>query len=214
MKRPVVGLVDYDMGNLKSVSKAMEAVGLKVKAVDSPAKMRGVDGILLPGVGAFRVAVRNLKARKLFKPLRTWIAEKKPFFGICLGYQLLFQKGMEGGKPEKGLGIFKGEVRRFRAERRLKVPHMGWNRVRTRPGDKPGKDFFRGIPSGSYFYFVHSYFPVPRDKGIVAAQTRYGVPFASGVAWDRSFACQFHPEKSGANGLKLLKNFASVLGRC
>ena len=209
MKRPLVGLIDYDMGNLKSVSKALESVGLKVRAVDAPSKLKGLDGIVLPGVGAFRVAVKNLRSRNLFKPIQIWIGTGKPFFGICLGYQLLFQKGMEGGRPEKGLGIFRGEVRRFRAQAGLKVPHMGWNRVR--PAGKKAAPLFKGIRPGSFFYFVHSYFPVPKDRKIVATKTVYGSPFASSVAWDASFACQFHPEKSGSNGLKLLRNFASRL---
>jgi len=205
MKRAVAGLIDYDMGNLQSVRHALETTGLKVKTIERPSQLKGVDAVVLPGVGAFRVAVKNLKSRKLFEPVRNWIAERKPFLGICLGYQLLFQEGKEGGRAEKGLGIFKGKVKKFAAKSGLKVPHMGWNRVK-------GKcKFLNGIPDGSYFYFVHSYFPVPADKSLAAVRTTYGAPFVSGIAWDNSFACQFHPEKSGNAGLRLLKNFAGQI---
>lgn len=206
MKAKTVGLIDYDMGNLKSVAHALEKVGLKVKTVDSPEKLKGLTAIVLPGVGAFRVAVKNLKARKLFKPVQEWIAAQKPFLGICLGYQLLFETGKEGGVSEKGLGIFKGKVQKFPSKKNLKIPHMGWNTVRPL-----NPKIFSGLGSAPYFYFVHSYFPVPEDKKIVAAQTEYGLPFSSCIAWNNSFACQFHPEKSGTNGLKLLKNFAAQI---
>lgn len=213
MSKPVAGLVDYDMGNLKSVSKALEKVGLNVRPVDDPKQMRNLDALVLPGVGSFRVAVKNLRSRKLFSPVREWIRSEKPFLGICLGYQLLFERGKEGGSEENGLGIFKGKVQKFSASKNLKVPHMGWNRVR-RSNSPQAKVIFKGIPDGSYFYFVHSYFPVPRDGRIVAGKTAYGKNFSSCIAWDNSFACQFHPEKSGDNGLKLLKNFSGNLQAC
>ena len=142
--------------------------------------------------------------------MREWIASRKPFLGICLGYQMLFERGREGGRSEKGLGIFKGKVEKFSPSKNLKVPHMGWNRVK-RSGSPLTKGMFRGIPDGSYFYFVHSYFPVPQDRGLVAGRTRYGKDFSSCIAWDHSFACQFHPEKSGDNGLKLLRNFSGTV---
>ncbi len=206
MSAKTVGLIDYDMGNLKSVAHALEKVGLKVKTVDSPSKLKGISALVLPGVGAFRVAVKNLRTRKLFEPVREWIETKKPFLGICLGYQLLFEEGKEGGTSEKGLGIFKGKVKKFPSKNNLKIPHMGWNKVMP-----VNKKIFSGIGKTPYFYFVHSYFPVPEDKNLIAAKTEYGMPFSSCIAWNHSFACQFHPEKSGANGLRLLKNFAAQI---
>ena len=213
MSKPVAGLVDYDMGNLKSVSKALEKVGMQVRPVGSPGQMKDLDALVLPGVGSFRVAVKNLKSKNLFSPIREWIRSEKPFLGICLGYQLLFERGKEGGGNEKGLGIFKGKVQKFTASKNLKVPHMGWNRVRRT--DQPrAKGIFKGIPDGSCFYFVHSYFPVPRDEKITAGRTVYGKKFSSCIAWDHSFACQFHPEKSGDNGLQVLKNFSGNIQAC
>ena len=209
MKKIKIGLIDYGMGNLKSVSKALEKVGARVWMVDKPSRFKNVSALVLPGVGAFHVAVRNLKEKKLFKPVQEWIRSGSPFLGICLGYQLLFQGGKEGGKMEKGLGIFPGKVQRFPKKRNLKVPHMGWNQVEPA---KPVSGIFRGIPNGSYFYFVHSYFPVPEDRKTIATKTRYGNDFASSIAWGNSFACQFHPEKSGDNGLKLLRNFVRQAG--
>ena len=203
--KPKVGLIDYDMGNLKSVSKALEKVGARVQTIEKPTQIKGLQALVLPGVGAFRTAVKNLKSRKLYGPVQKWIRSGKPFLGICLGYQLLFEEGMEGGTKEKGLGIFQGRVKTFPRTKALKVPHMGWNGINFYNGNH--SKIFRGIPEGAYFYFVHSYFPVPKDKKIIATETRYGRDFASSIAWKNSFACQFHPEKSSANGLKLLENF-------
>jgi len=213
MSKLVAGLVDYDMGNLKSVSKALEKVGMKVRTVDSPGKMKGLNALVLPGVGSFRAAVRNLRTRRLFSPVRNWILSEKPFLGICLGYQLLFERGQEGGRLEKGLGVFKGKIEKFSPSSSLKVPHMGWNQVKREKNSLAGK-IFKAIPDRSYFYFVHSYFPVPRDSKITAGRTAYGKNFSSCIAWNNSFACQFHPEKSGDNGLKLLRNFAGNIRAC
>ena len=216
-----IGLIDYDMGNLKSVSKALEKVGARVRMVEKPSQIKGVSALVLPGVGAFGVAVKNLKKRKLFGAVRDWIGADKSFLGICLGYQLLYQTGLEGGKKENGLGIFKGSVQRFPRAKNLKVPHMGWNQIQKtsqvsslKSQVKSANGIFNEIPDGSYFYFVHSYFPVPKDKKIVATNTKYGGDFASSIAWGKSFACQFHPEKSGENGLKLLRNFVREAASC
>ena len=202
-----VGLIDYDMGNLKSVAKALEKTGSEVRLVNEPSRLKGIDVLVLPGVGAFDAAVRNLKKRRLFGPVQNWIETQKPFLGICLGYQLLFEKGEEGRSRQKGLGIFKGNVRRFPKKRSLKVPHMGWNRIRWDKKSAAGSGLAESIPDGSYFYFVHSYFPVPSERKWVSTTTKYGIPFASSITKGRLFACQFHPEKSGENGLRLLKNF-------
>ena len=202
-----VGIIDYDMGNLKSVAKALEKVGAEVRLVDRPSPLKFSDVLVLPGVGSFHIAIQNLKKRRLFEPIRNWISEQKPFLGICLGYQLLFEKGEEGRSGEKGLGIFKGNVRRFPRKKNLKVPHMGWNQISWERGGSVRSALLEAIPDESYFYFVHSYFPVPSEKDIVATTTDYGIKFASSVWRGRLFACQFHPEKSGENGLRLLKNF-------
>ena len=207
MSKKKIGLIDYGMGNLNSVSKALQAVGAEVQWVESPSQLDSCDAVVLPGVGAFNVAVRNLKSQGLFDPLRNWISAGKPFLGICLGYQLLFTRGEEGGKKEKGLDIYNGSVRRFPHKKNLKVPHMGWNRVDMQRGGGKRADVFQGLGKEPRFYFVHSYFPEPTDKKIVATTTDYGLTFASSISDGQLFACQFHPEKSGDNGLRLLKNF-------
>ena len=210
MKKGLFGLVDYDMGNLRSVAKALEVVGARVAPVTGPRGFAGLDALVLPGVGAFGAAVRNLRRRRLMGPIRDWILSGKPFLGICLGYQLLFQKGEESRSAERGLGIFSGKVRKFPARRKLKIPHMGWNQVRFAASRKSAGGIFSGIPQDSFFYFVHSYYPEPRDGSLAASVTRYGVDFVSSVRKDRLFACQFHPEKSGKDGLRILSNFAGI----
>lgn len=217
---PSIALIDYGMGNLRSVAKAFELSGARVEWVDRPERIRRHDVVLLPGVGAFQVAVENLKKRKLFDPVRKWIEEKKYFFGICLGYQLLFERSDEGSRDSEGLAVFKGDVEKIPRKKNLRIPHMGWNTIFKKPeagsqkSDQKKADLysvasglFSGIPEKSYFYFVHSYVPVPEDKHIIATTTEYGVQFASSIATDRLFASQFHPEKSGENGLRLIRNF-------
>lgn len=205
-----MGLVDYGMGNLNSVSKALELAGARVDIVDRASSFRKCDGIVLPGVGAFAMAVRNLKEKSLAKRLIDWISSGRHFLGICLGYQLLFRESQEqlGGK-EKGLGIFAGSVRRFPKQKTFKVPHMGWNQVAL---TKKSSGVFKGIRSGSYFYFVHSYYPDPEDRSIFASRTVYATDFVSSVESGNLFACQFHPEKSGRDGIKLLSNFVMMAG--
>lgn len=219
MKKPLVGLLDYEMGNLNSVSKALEKVGASVRWVEMPSQLKGLDALVLPGVGAFSCAVKNLKKRKLFDPIGEWIVQEKPFLGICLGYQLLFEESEEGFSSDEkkipGFGIFRGKVKRFPKKSGLKVPHMGWNNIRfkTQPLSKSGTGFkiFQGIKENSYFYFVHSYFPVPMQKELICTLTNYGVDFSSSISAKKLFACQFHPEKSGANGLALLRNFLRAI---
>ena len=201
----MIAIIDYEMGNLRSVQKGFERVGHSATITSDPAVLADAGKIVLPGVGAFRDAIAALRERKLVEPTRAAVAAGKPFLGICLGLQLLFDKSFEDGEHE-GLGIVPGEVVRFRVPSEYKVPHMGWNQVqfRRRP------PIFNGIDEGTHFYFVHSYYVVPKDRSVIATQTDYAQPFCSSIWRDRLFAVQFHPEKSQAAGLRLLKNFAEL----
>ena len=202
----MLAIIDYEMGNLRSVQKGFERVGCYATITSDPAVLADAQKIVLPGVGAFRDAIAALRERKLIEPIREAVAAGKPFLGICLGLQLLFDKSYEDGEYE-GLGIVPGEVVRFRVPSEYKVPHMGWNQLefRKRP------PIFAGVAEGAHFYFVHSYYVVPRDESVIATETDYAGPFCSGIWRDRLFAVQFHPEKSQAAGLLLLKNFAELL---
>jgi glutamine amidotransferase len=200
-------VVDYGMGNLRSVSKALEAVGAPVVVSRDPARVRDARALVLPGVGAFGDCMANLGAYHLLDAVRDVALAGIPFLGICLGYQLLFEEGEEFGR-HPGLGVLKGRVVRFPHDltdggERAKVPHMGWNRIR-KVGTTP---VLAEVPEGAYFYFVHSYYPVPEEADAVATVTDYGFPFASSVARGNLFACQFHPEKSQKVGLALLRGF-------
>jgi glutamine amidotransferase len=165
-------------------------------------QIQAARGVVLPGVGAFSACMENLAKFGLVEPIREIVRQKKPFLGICLGFQLLFSESEEFGK-QKGLGLFSGRVVGFHAEQDLKVPHMGWNRIEKQQ-DSP---FLDGISNGDYVYFVHSFYVVPQDNGIIATTTEYGRSFVSSVATERLFACQFHPEKSQELGLRILANF-------
>ncbi|MDE1170769.1 MAG: imidazole glycerol phosphate synthase subunit HisH [Verrucomicrobium sp.] len=204
----MIGVVDYGMGNLRSVEKALQSVGAQTRFVTGPEGLEGLGGLVLPGVGAFGDCVRNLRATGLWEPIREWIAADRPFFGICLGYQMLFESSEEAPGAE-GLGVYAGKVVRFPQKGAgfpLKVPQMGWNAVTVvRPGPVT-----EGVADGEHVYFVHSYYPQPADEGLVAMTTDYGGPFASAVGRGRLFATQFHPEKSQAAGLRLLKNFTAL----
>jgi imidazole glycerol-phosphate synthase subunit HisH len=201
----MLAIIDYQMGNLRSVQKGFEKVGHSATITCDPAAVAAADKIVLPGVGAFPDAIAELRRRNLVEPIRDAIAAGKPFLGICLGLQLLFDVGYEGGTYE-GLGILRGEVVRFELPTEYKVPHMGWNRlaIRRRP------PVLAGIDEGTHAYFVHSYFVVPKDPEVVATETDYGRPFCSMIWRDNLFATQFHPEKSQADGLRILKNFAEL----
>ena len=201
----MIAIIDYEMGNLRSVQKAFERVGHSAVITSDPAVLADADRIVLPGVGAFCDAIAALRERKLAEPIRGAIEQGKPFLGICLGLQMLFEKGFEDGEHE-GLGILPGEVVRFDVPPSFKVPHMGWNQVRIRR--RP--PILKGIDDGAHFYFVHSYYVVPRDASVIATETEYSVPFCSSVWRDNLFATQFHPEKSQTAGLQLLKNFAEL----
>lgn len=200
----MITIIDYGMGNLRSVQKACEYLGYEAKITSSAAEIARAEKLILPGVGAFRDAIGHLKEQNLVDPIREYITSDKPFLGVCLGLQLLFEKSYEDGEYE-GLGVIPGEVVRFPALPGLKVPHMGWNRLEVR-GDQP---LFRGIPAEAYVYFVHSYYVVPADESVVAATTEHGIRFCSAIARNNLFATQFHPEKSQRVGLKILDNFAS-----
>jgi glutamine amidotransferase len=201
----MIAIVDYEMGNLRSVQKAFERVGHAATITSDPAVLADAAKIVLPGVGAFRDAIAALRQRELVEPIRSAIEQGKPFLGICLGLQLLFDKSHEDGEHE-GLGIVPGEVVRFKVPAEFKVPHMGWNQIRFR--QRP--PIFNGIDDGTYFYFVHSYYVAPRENGVIATETDYWQPFCSSIWRDRLFAVQFHPEKSQAAGLRLLQNFAEL----
>jgi imidazole glycerol-phosphate synthase subunit HisH len=204
--RPRLGLIDYGSGNLRSVAKAIEAVGAETQQVASGPIPDGFDALVLPGVGSFGDSVRHLKERGLFRPIRDWLISQKKFLGICLGYQLLFE-GSEESPGVEGLGWFEGTVQRFRAAD-LKVPQIGWNRLTW---TKEAYERFPRLPSDPFVYFVHSYYPVPENRSIIAATAEYGEEFAAAVVADNLLATQFHPEKSQENGLAILRQFVSSL---
>jgi glutamine amidotransferase len=201
----MIAIIDYGMGNLRSVQKGFERVGQSASITSDPAALADAAKVVLPGVGAFRDAIAALRERRLVEPIHAAISAGKPFLGICLGLQLLFDRSFEDGEYE-GLGIVPGEVVRFNVPPEYSVPHMGWNQLHfnRRP------PIFAGVDEGAHFYFVHSYYVVPRDDSIGATQTDYPQPFCSSIWRDNLFATQFHPEKSQANGLRLLKNFAEL----
>jgi len=197
----MVTIVDYGSGNLRSVQKAFEHLGAAAVVTDDPGVVAAAERLVLPGVGAFGDAMRELHARGLVDPIVAHLRADRPFFGICMGLQLLFETGLEGGRHE-GLGVLAGDVARFDLPAGFKVPHMGWNTVSWRGGSRPA-----AVADGEHFYFVHSYRARPRDDSVVAAETDYGGFFCAAVARGRMFATQFHPEKSQAAGLRLLRAF-------
>jgi glutamine amidotransferase len=201
----MIKIVDYGMGNLRSVQKAFEKIGADAQVVSSAADLAGAEKLVLPGVGAFRDAIAELKRTGLDRPVREHIAADKPFLGICLGLQLLFDVSYEDGQWE-GLGLLRGKVVRFADQPDLKIPHMGWNSLEFA---QPAR-IFEGVPEGSSVYFVHSYYVVPEDESVIAARTEHGTRFVSAVARRNLFATQFHPEKSQSVGLRLLTNFAAL----
>ncbi|MFQ5449734.1 MAG: imidazole glycerol phosphate synthase subunit HisH [Nitrospinaceae bacterium] len=208
----MIAVIDYGMGNLRSVQKAFEAVGARAVVTSRPSVILSADAVVLPGVGAFKDCMDNLDRLNLIDVVRKSVQSGKPFLGICLGLQLLFHQSEEFGQVP-GLGVLPGEVVGF-ANRispsdpggPLKIPHMGWNTVQI----KHGNPLFSSIPNNSYFYFVHSYYVVPKNPDDVAATTRYGIDFVSSIHHENVHAFQFHPEKSQKLGLTLLKNFARL----
>lgn len=208
----MIKIVDYGMGNLRSVQKALERQGAAAEICESPAELADAEKMILPGVGAFRDAIAELRNREFVDPIRDHIDAGKPFLGICLGLQLLFDVGYEEGEWE-GLGIVPGKVVKFEDlpesnGERLCIPHMGWNQLQRSETNSP--DVLAGVPADAWFYFVHSYYVVPDDESVVAAHTEHGRPFVSVIARENLFASQFHPEKSQTHGMKLLANFAAL----
>ena len=199
----MIAVIDYGMGNLRSVSKAFEQFGAEVCVTNRISDIEKSGAIVLPGVGAFRKAMDNLSRLNILSYIRREVKYGKPFLGICLGMQLFFSESEEHG-VNKGFDLIKGRVRRF--DPSLKVPHMGWNQVKVQ-GRPSGIRIFKGIPAGAYFYFVHSYYADPEDKDVIIGRTEYGSEFVSAINKDNIWGVQFHPEKSSLPGLKVLDNF-------
>ncbi len=203
----MIALLDYGSGNLRSVEKALRKVGADLLVTTRPESLRDARAVVLPGVGAFDDCISAMQRQELLGAVRDFIQTGKPFLGICVGYQALFEKSEEFNSCAAGLGIFGGKVVRFTERPGLKIPQIGWNQLEITRPDCP---LYNGIPDGSHVYFVHSFYPQPTDPSIVATRTDYGDPFASSVWRDNVFATQFHPEKSQAVGLRLLKNFVAL----
>jgi imidazole glycerol-phosphate synthase subunit HisH len=203
----MIALLDYDSGNLRSVHKALVKVGADVRIARRPAEMAGAAAVVLPGVGAFDDCMNSLRKQELLGAVKEFIQTGKPFLGICVGYQALFEKSEEFNSCAAGLGVFAGKVVRFTARPGLKIPQIGWNPLEI---VRPECPLYRDIASGSHVYFVHSFYPQPADASIVATRTEHGDVFASSVWKDNVFATQFHPEKSQDVGLRLLKNFVEL----
>lgn len=203
----MIAIIDYGMGNLRSVSKGFESLGYSTSVTREPEEIINSEGIVLPGVGAFGDCVKNLHEFELVEPIGEFISEDRPFLGICLGLQVLFEESEES-PGIKGLGIFRGKNIRFPKfnDTRLKIPHMGWNQVEI----TKATPVLNGIPNRSWFYFVHSYYPEPDDEEIITGRASHGVDFTCAVSRGNIFACQFHPEKSSNLGLRILKNFALI----
>lgn len=196
--------MDYGSGNLRSVHKALLQVGADVRVARTPSEVGDARGVVLPGVGAFDDCIHALDRQELLADVRRYITAGRPFLGICVGYQALFEGSEEFSSTAPGLGIFKGKVVRFPSKQGLKIPQIGWNQLEFTSDRCP---LYKGIPNGSYVYFVHSFHPTPLDPSVVATWTDYGVTFASSVWCNNVFGTQFHPEKSQKIGLQLLRNF-------
>ena len=203
----MIALLDYGSGNLRSVHKSLLKVGADVRLVQRPGEIGDASGLVLPGVGAFDDCINALRKQELLEAARNFIKTGRPFLGICVGYQALFERSEEFNSCAAGLGVFSGSVVRFSEKSGLKIPQIGWNQLEIVQTSCP---LYRGIANGSYVYFVHSFYPQPADASIVATRTDYGDQFASSVWRDNVFATQFHPEKSQKVGLQLLKNFVEL----
>ena len=203
----MIAIIDYGAGNIRSVSKALRHIGCECRVTRDKDEIMNADGAVLPGVGSFGDTVNSLTSYGIKETVKEFIASGKPFLGICLGLQLLFP-GSDESKGAEGLGIFDGAITKIPNGKGLKIPHMGWNSLTVKKGSR----LFEGIEENPYVYFVHSYFLNAADKNIVAAQTEYGVTIDAAVERGNVFATQFHPEKSGEVGLKILKNFVEIVG--
>ncbi len=204
---PIIAVVDYDMGNMHSACKGLAMAGAETQITSDPAVLTQADGVVLPGVGAFDPAIQHLRDRELIEPLKAIAASGKPFFGICLGMQILFDGSAEGSEP--GLGILPGQVRRFNSEPGLTIPHMGWNQLALTQPDCP---LWQDLPANAWMYFVHSFYVAPSDDAVTAASVTHGSQtVTAAVAQKNVLATQFHPEKSSDAGLKILANFVSYV---
>ena len=199
----MIAIIDYEMGNLRSVQKALEKVGARTKITQNPDEIKTADKVVLPGVGAMRPAMERLKALGIIPAIKDVIEKEKPFLGICLGFQLLFEKSSEGGSTE-GLGILRGEVERFS---QLKIPQIGWNQLHIKNADSP---ILKGIDESANVYFCHSYFVKPADTTVISTTTEYAIDFTSSIYTGNILGVQFHPEKSQTVGLQILKNFKEL----
>lgn len=202
----MIAIIDYGVGNLGSVEKALHYIGLEAEITSDVSTIKKADGVVLPGVGAFSAAMASLERHGLVQTVKDIVREDRLFLGICLGMQMLFDYSEEGGSITEGLGLFKGGIKALPVDVGLKVPHMGWNSLHVKDGCR----LFDGLPENPYVYFVHSYYLDAEDRSIVAATCDYGVTFDAAVGSGRVFATQFHPEKSGEIGLAMLKNWASL----
>jgi glutamine amidotransferase len=202
----MIALIDYGSGNIRSVTKALQREGADVQLVSTPEELEKADAVVLPGVGDFGDCARGIKSRGLWEPLQDWMRSGKPFFGICVGYQLLFEESEES-PGESGFGFFRGKVKRFRTPG-LKVPQIGWNNLEFTGVKHP---LWSGLPDEPFVFFVHSYFPAPEDENIVTARTTYGETFAAAAAKENVAGVQFHPEKSQDVGLTILRNFVAAV---
>ena len=203
----MIALLDYGSGNLRSVHKSLLKVGADVRLVQHPGEIGDASGLVLPGVGAFDDCINALRKQELLEASRAFIKTGRPFLGICVGYQALFERSEEFNSCAAGLGFVAGSVVRFSEKSGLKIPQIGWNQLEI---VQSGCPLYRGIANGSYVYFVHSFYPQPADASIIATRTDYGDQFASSVWRDNVYATQFHPEKSQKVGLQLLKNFVEL----
>lgn len=197
-----ITVIDYGVGNLRSVTKALEFIGCQVSLTSDPNEVARATKLVLPGVGAFGAGMANLRQLGLVEAIRDAVRKGTPLLGICLGLQLLFDESEEMGRHE-GLKLVRGKVVRFPEQNDIRIPHMGWNSLRIRKTEP----LFKSVPDGAMVYFVHSYFPVPNDPSIIAATTEHGIEFVSAIAVDNIFGTQFHPEKSSKIGLQILRNF-------
>jgi len=202
-----IGVIDYGMGNLRSVLTGLRRISVEGFIISHPEEMKNCDKIILPGVGAFGDAMKNLRTQGFEDGIREFVKKGRPFLGICLGFQLLFEESEES-KGIKGLGFFKGCVKRFPEIPGIRIPHVGWNTVNL----KKSSVLFEGIRNPAFFYFVHSYYAVPQNEEVILCETEYFIQFCSAVEWENITGTQFHPEKSQTEGLKFLHNFSYLFG--
>mgnify|MGYP001174385681 FL=1 len=202
----MIGVIDYGAGNLRSVCNSLKKLSVNSTLIRSPEDIKDISSIIFPGVGSFGDSSEQLKKQRLFDPIKSWLKEDRPFLGICIGFQMLFEKSDESPNSD-GFGIIPGKVVRFPEENSLKVPHMGWNEIKFENSSDP---IWQGIKTSTHFYFVHSYYPEPLESNSVSSITSYGLEFASSVRCGNIFGTQFHPEKSQTAGLKLISNFLKL----